>query len=155
MEQQNYANIKRGLVRIDDGKTADKAARYAKFMIEQIEGFELALAVAKEVQLQNKQLQKIKEGIDKARARRLAEVEDMGRFAVIGRLKPFTTYGPGHYRIVNESGKTICYALPANQASTRNLGRLLDRKVGLVGKVEPHRQTKGALVRFTEIVGID
>ena len=155
MDQQNYTKIKRGLVTIADDKAAGKAARYAEFMIKQIDGFELALAVGKEVQLQNKQLQKIKEGIDKARVRRLAEVEDMGRFAVVGRLKTFTTYGPGHYRIVNESGKTICYALPANQASTRNLGRLIDRKVGLVGKVEPHRQTAGALVRFTEIVEID
>ena len=155
MDQQNYANIKRGLVRIADGKTDDKAARYAEFLIKQIEGFELALAVAREVQLQNKQLQKIKDVIDKARAKRLAEVEDMGRFAVVGRLQTFTTYGPGHFRIVDESGKTACYALPANQASTRNLGRLIDRKVGLVGTVEPHRQTAGALVRFTEIVEID
>jgi len=155
MDQQNYTKIKRSLVTIADDKAAGKAARYAEFMIKQIDGFELALAVGKEVQLQNKQLQKIKEGIDKARARRLAEVEDMGRFVAVGRLRTFMTYGPGHYRIVDESGKTACYALPANLASTRNLGRLIDRKVGLVGKVEPHRQTSGALVRFTEIVGID
>ncbi|MBA7604626.1 hypothetical protein ES703_11752 [subsurface metagenome] len=155
MGQQNYTKIKRGLVTIADDKAAGKAARYAEFIIKQIDGFELALAVGKEVQLQNKQLQKIKEGIDKARVRRLAEVEDMGRFAAVGRLQTFTTYGPGHYRIVDESGKTACYALPADRVSTMNLGRLIDRKVGLVGIVEPHRQTAGALVRFVEIVEID
>jgi hypothetical protein len=155
MDQQNYAKIKKALVRIANDKAGDKAARYAEFMVKQIEGFELALAVAKEVELQNGHLQKIKGGIDKARVRRLAEVEDMGRFVVIGRFATFRTYGPGHYRIVDKSGKTTCYALPTGQASTMDLSKLVKRKVGLVGTIEPHPQTAGALVRFTKIVKID
>ncbi|MHC4487229.1 MAG: SH3 domain-containing protein, partial [Planctomycetota bacterium] len=155
MDQQNYAKIKKALVRIANVKAGDKAARYAEFMVKQIEGFELALAVAKEVELQNGHLQKIKGGIDKARARRLAEVEDMGRFVVIGQFATFRTYGTGHYRIVDESGKTTCYALPTGQASTMDLSKLVKRKVGLVGTIEPHPQTAGALVRFTKIVKID
>jgi hypothetical protein len=155
MGQQNYATIRKALVRIVNDKASGKAARYAEFMVKQVEGFELALAVAKEVQLQNKQLQKIKGGIDKARARRLAEVQDMGRFAVVGKFATSTAYGPGHYRIVGQSGKTICYAVPAGKASTTDLGRHVDRKVGLVGAIEAHPQTAGALVRFTKVVEID
>ena len=151
LAQQNYANIKKALVEIANNKEAGKAARYSEFVVKQIEGFELALAVAKEVQLQNEQLQKIKERIDKARAARLAEVEDLGRFAVVGQLQTFTIYGPGHYRIVDESGKTLCYALPDDEASRMDLSKLIDRKVGLVGTIEPHPQTAGALVRFARI----
>jgi hypothetical protein len=154
-EQQNYTNMKEALIKIAENKTDDKVARYAAFVLKQVEGFELALAVTKQVQLQNEQLQKIKERINKARAARLAEFQDLGRFVAVGQLRTFTTYGPGHYRIINEAGKTVCYALPGDQVSKVKLSRLIDRKVGLVGTIEPHPQSAGALVRFTEIAELD
>jgi uncharacterized protein YraI len=153
--QQSYTKIKEALTEIVRNKEDDNAARYAAFVLKQIEGFELALAVAKEVQLQNEQLKNIKARINKACATRLAEFQDLGRFAVVGKLQAFTVYGPGHYRIVNESGKTICYAIPGQQLSQANLKKLIGRKVGLVGTIEPHRQTAGALVRFTEVAELD
>ena len=155
IDQQNYADIKEALIKIAENKTAGKAARYAEYVLEQIKSFELVVVVDKEVRLQNEQLQKIRERIDKARAARLAEFQDLGRFVAVGQLQPFRTYGPGHYRIVDKSGKTICYALPSGRVSQMQLGELMDRKVGLLGTVEPHRQTAGALVRFTEIVELD
>ncbi len=153
--QQNYTSIKEALIKIAKNKTDDKAARYAESVLKQIEGFELALVVTKAVQLQNEQLQKIKERIKKARVARLAEFQDLSRFAVVGQLRTFTTYGPGHYRIINEAGKTVCYALPSDQVSKVKLSRLIDQKVGLVGTIEPHPQSAGALVRFTEIAELD
>ena len=153
--QQNYTSMKEALIKIAENETDDKVARYAAFVLKQVEGFELALAVTKQVQLQNEQLQKIKERINKARAARLAGFQDLGRFAAVGRLRTFTTYGPGHYRIINEAGKTVCYALPTDQVSKVKLSRLIDRKVGLVGTIEPHPQSAGALVRFTEIAELD
>ena len=153
--QQNYSDIKEALIEIAENKLAGKAARYAEFVLEQIESFELVLEVSKAVRLQNEQLQKIKERIDKAHTARLAEFVDLGSFAVVGKLQTFTTYGPGHYRIVDKSGKTICYALPDGQVSKVQLGKLIDHKVGLVGTVEPHKQTASALVRFTKIVELD
>jgi len=147
--------MKEALIKIAENKADDKVARYAAFVLKQIEGFELALAVTKQVQLQNEQLQKIKERINKARATRLAEFQDLGRFAAVGRLQTFTTYGPGHYRIINEAGKTVCYALPSDQVSKVKLSRLIGRKVGLGGTIEPHPQSAGALVRFTEIAELD
>jgi len=152
IDQQDYTNIKKALSEIAENDQAGKAARFAKFVLKQVEGFELALAVNKEVRLQNEQLQKIMERIDKACTTRVAQVEDLGRFAVIGKLQPFTTYGPGHYRIVDETSKTICYVLPTDQASQMDLSNLIDHKVGLLGTIEPHPQTTGALVRFTKIV---
>ena len=152
MDEQDYTRIKKVLVAIANDKEAGKAARYAKFVVGQIEGSELALAVAKEVRLQNEQLQKIKSGIDKARATRLAEIEDLGKFAAVGELQTYETYGSGHYRIVDESGKMICYALPSGAASQMDLSKLIGRNVGIVGTIEPHLPTKKALVRFSEIV---
>lgn len=153
--EQNYADIKKALAEIAKNKEAGEAARYAESVIKQIEGFELALAVAKQIKLQNEQLQQIRERIDKARATKLAEVEDLGRFAVMGQLETFATYGPQHYRIVDESGRMICYALPSGKALQLDLSKLVKQKVGLVGTIEPHPPTRKALVRFTEIVKLD
>lgn len=153
--EQDYADVKKALVEISKNKNAGKAARYAKFVIRQIEDFELALAVAKQIKLQNEQLQKVREKIDKARETKLAEVEDLGRFAVMGQFATFETYGPKHYRILDESGNMVCYALPSGKAAQLDLGKFLKQKVGLVGTIEPHPPTKKALVRFTEIVKLD
>ena len=150
--QQNYTNIKKALVEIANNKRAGKAARYSEFVVKRIERFELALAVAKEIQLQDTQFKQVQERIDKARTSRLAKVEDLGRFAAVGQFQTFETYGPGNYRIINASGKTICYALPSSGTSKTDLSKFVGRSVGLVGTIEPHLPTKGALVRFTKVV---
>lgn len=152
VNEQNYADIKRALAEIANNKQAGKAIRFAEFVIKQIERYELALAVAKEVKLQNEQLKQIQQGIEKARATRLSEYQEMGKFAAVGELATFETYGPGHYRVVDESGKTICYALPSESVSQVDFSRSVGQKVGLIGTVEPHSHTEVALVRFTEIV---
>jgi len=156
--EQNYAAIKKKLAEIAEIKEAGKATRYSEFAIKQIEGCELALAVAQEVRLQDKQLQQIKERIEKARARKLAQVPELGRFAVIGQFQTSNIYGPPaeltHYRIIDDSGKILCYAVASGSASEMDLSKLLGRKVGLVGTIEPHPQTVGALVRFAEIVDL-
>ena len=155
IDQQNFTNIKKALIEIAENEAAGKAARYAAYVLKQIDAYELVLLVDREVQLQNEQLKKIKEGIDKIRTTRLEEFEDLGRFAAIGMLQTFATYGPGHYRITNKSGKTICYALPSGQASKTEPVKLIGHKVGLLGTIEPHRQTAGALVRFTKVVDLE
>ncbi|MHC4496356.1 MAG: SH3 domain-containing protein, partial [Planctomycetota bacterium] len=151
IEQQDYTNLKKSLLEIANDKEAGNAAKYAKFVLRQIEGIELALVVVKQVQLQSEQLNKVKEGIDKTRATKLAKVEDLGRFAAIGQFQTFALYGTGNYRIVDESGKMICYALPSEVVTT-DLSSLIGKKVGIMGLIEPHLPTKQALVRFSEIV---
>ena len=149
--QQNYEGLKKALSEIAADKEAGKAARYAAFTLGQIERCQLALEVAEEIKLQDKQLQQARQRIEKARTTRLAQIEDLGRFAVIGQFQTFVTYGPGHFRIIGDAGKTVCYALPSGPALDMDLSRFVGRKVGLVGSIEPHPETKGALVRFTEI----
>ena len=151
-DQQDYTELKKSLNEIANDKEAGNAARFSQFVVRQIEGYELALAVVKEVQLQNEQLEKVKAGINKARTTRLAEIGTMGKFAVVGEFQTYLTYGPGHYRIVDEAGKMVCYALPTGTASQMDLDGFVGRKVGLVGTIEPHLATKKALVRFTAIV---
>jgi uncharacterized protein YgiM (DUF1202 family) len=155
MDQQDYTSIKEALNEIINDENADKAARYAQAVIEQVKGYELAIEVGKTVKLQNEQLKKTKEQIDKARTERLTEIEDLGKYAVIGKLENFMTYGPGHYRIVDETDKTICTALPSIKAAEKDFSSLVGKKVGLIGTIEPYQQTAGALVRFDKIVSME
>jgi uncharacterized protein YgiM (DUF1202 family) len=155
LDQQDYTEMKKALNEIANDKEAGRVVRYAQFVLQRIERYELALAVSKQVKLQNEQLQKTATGIEKARDARLAQVQDVGRFAVTGVLQPYATFGPGHYRIVDDSGKMVCYALPSGAIVQMDLKRLVGKKVGLVGTIEPHRATKKALVRFTQIVVLE
>ena len=62
------------------------------------------------------------------------------------------------YRITDETDKTVCYAVPGESAakmSKAELDGFVGHKVGLVGTIEPHPPTAGALVQFTEIVKLD
>jgi uncharacterized protein YgiM (DUF1202 family) len=154
-EKQSYTEIKKKLMKIAENKTAGKAALYAQSVLKTVKSLELVLIVDKEVRLQDEQLKNIREKIAKTGAAKLAEYKNMDNFAVVGKLKNFTTYGPGNYRIVNDSGRTICYALPSGMISQVKLSKLIDKKVGLVGTIEPHRPTKGALIRFTKIMEVD
>jgi len=155
IDQQDYKDLKEAFSEIANNKDAGNASRFAEYVVKQIEAFETALGVAKQVQLQDEQLEKVTAGIEKARAARLAEVEKLGKFAVIGRFEAYATFGPGNYRIVDESGKMICYALPADTASQGDLSSFVGKKVGLVGTIEPHKATKQAMVRFSEIAELD
>jgi uncharacterized protein YgiM (DUF1202 family) len=155
LEQQDYTELKKALGEIANDKEAGHVARYAEFVIEQIKGYELALTVAKQVQLQNEQLEKTETGIEKARENRLAQIRDLGKYAVIGEFQPYVTLGPGHYRIVDTSGKMVCYALPNGAIARMSLKDFIGKKVGLVGKIEPHLPTKKALVQFTQIVVLE
>jgi uncharacterized protein YgiM (DUF1202 family) len=156
LDQQDYTKIKASLAEIADNNDAGKAARYAEFAIAQIERCELAQAVNKEVQLQDAQMQNIRQKIEDANAARLSQVPDLGKFTAIGLFESSIIYGPEEvlkrYRILDDSGQTVCYALPEGPASQMDLDKLVGKKVGIIGTVEPHPQTKGAMVRFTEIV---
>jgi uncharacterized protein YraI len=158
MAQQNYVNIKKAILEIADNKEAGKATRYSAFAIKQIERYELALAAGKQVRLQELHLQRIEERIEKARLRKLAQVPELGQFAVIGWFQISSIYGEQAelklYRIIDDSGKILCYALPEGPASKTALSNFVGRKVGLVGIIEPHLQTSKALVRFAEIVNL-
>jgi hypothetical protein len=154
-DQQNYENIKKALESIANNKEAGKAARYADLAIRQIKGFELALVITKEVKLQNEELQKIYGKINMARAAKLAQVQALGKFAVIGTFQTSSIFSSPaeqkQYRITDDNDKTLCYALPIGPASEKDLSKLAGSKVGLIGTIEPYPQISGAFVRFTEI----
>lgn len=157
-EKQNYKNIKKALTVIAGNKDAGKAVRYSELAIRKINAIELAMVIEKEVQLQNEELKKTEEAIDKARETRLAQVGALGKYAVIGKLQTsniFNSDAIKMYRIMDDSGKTVCYASPTGPISKKDLSKLAGTKVGLIGKIEAQPLMSGATVKFTEIVQLN
>ena len=157
--EQDYGDMKQSLGAIAEMKGAGKASRYSKFALKQIGRYELAAAVDKELELQDAQLEWVAERIEKAHAARLAQVPKLGKFAVMGRFEVSNIYEqsvpPRHYRITDDGGRTVCYAVAARAMSETDLSKFVGQKVGLVGSIEPYPQTKSALVRFVEIEALE
>jgi hypothetical protein len=155
LDQQNYTQIKAGLDAIINDKEAGKTARYAQAVKDQVSGFELAVNVRNQVKEQNQQTLQNQERIEKARTTQLAEIKDLGKYAVIGRLVDFKTLGSGYYRILDESAKTICIISPSQQAVEKDYSSLINKKVGVVGTIEPNNRMASASIRFTQIVAME
>jgi len=154
--EQDYTEIKKKLKDIAANKQSDKAARYAQYTLGLISRCELAISAAKQLELQERQLQHINRRIDKAYSARLEKIADLGRFAVVGRLERSNVYGSEgrlrYYRILGEDDTTLCYANPQGPIRDSELEKFIGKKVGLVGTVKPHKQASSAMVNFTEIV---
>ncbi|MHC4271092.1 MAG: SH3 domain-containing protein [Planctomycetota bacterium] len=155
IDQQNYDLIKADLKIIAADKSAGKAARFAQYSLKNIERCELAQEVEKKTRSQDEQLEEIMQRINNARDKKLAQFPDLGQYDAVGTLMISAEYSAAkhhrHYRIVDDNGKTVCYALPVGIAQELNLRNLVGKKVGINGKVLPHPQTSGALVEFTKI----
>jgi hypothetical protein len=156
VDQQNFAESKKTLDEIANNKQTPKSARNAQNLLKTIERCELAQEVAKADKLQEEQLGQTQQRIENARTAKLAQFEDISIFAVIGQLKESSVFAeaPGirYYRIVDSDGKTVCYAKPTDEAANMDLSKFIDKKVGLVGTIEPNAELGGALVQFTNIV---
>lgn len=160
LAEQDYAEIKEKLAEIAGNEAGGRATRYADFTLKQVERFELACTVAKEIELQSKELESTTAKISEARAARLAQIDNLGKFAVIGKLQSTSVYSSAagqaqRYRVLDESGKTVCYVAPTGAAAGKDLTNLIGHKVGLVGEIKPHEATGRAFIQFTEIVPLD
>ncbi len=153
--EQDYAEIKKELTEMAARKDTVRAGRYADFTLKKIQGYELAISVSQQVFAQEQKLVQTQDKIDKALAERIAQVKDMGRFAVIGILKPSTIFEGNadvqRFRIQDIKGKTICYVKAVGAAKGKDMKLYFGKKVGLVGKIKAYPNSGGALVEFTEI----
>jgi len=158
-DQRNFTELKKAIEAIASDNEVPNAARRAQDLLRTIERCELAQAVAKAEELQEQQIEQTRQRIENARAEQLAKFEDLGIFAVIGQIKesPLFAETPAarYYRIVDSEDKMLCYARPTGAAMDVDLRQFIDRKVGLVGTIEASTELGNAIVRFTNIVGLE
>jgi uncharacterized protein YgiM (DUF1202 family) len=156
VNQQSWDDIKAKLTEIADNNEAGKASRYAKLQLENIKGFALARQAGEDIKQQQSELTQSREQIEKNRQQQMATIPDVGKFAIIGKLRPSLLYARSskdyRYLILGDNNKIIAYALPAESATNIDMTQFFNKKVGLVGKIERDPQTGSSLVRFTEVV---
>jgi hypothetical protein len=155
IDQQNFAEIKKKLADIAGNKEAPRAARGAQGLLRTIERCELAQEVLKADNLQEQQFGQTRQRIENAHAEQLANFEDLSVFAVIGWLRESPLFADTptvkYYRVVDGAGKTLCFAKPTGAAVDVDLSKCIDKKVGLVGTIEPNAELGDAVVQFTNI----
>jgi hypothetical protein len=155
---QNFAGIKKELMDVAGDKQSPRAARNAQSLLKVVERCELSQEIAKAVKVQEEQFGKTQQQIESAKNEQLSKVEDKSIFAVIGKLleSPLFAETPGarYYRVVDEKGKTLCYARPTGAAADVDLSKFVDKKVGLVGAIEANTEMGEAVVQFTNIVEV-
>jgi SH3-like domain-containing protein len=153
--EQDYTEIKRSLTGMSERKDTLRAARYADFTLKKIQGYELAISVSRQVSAQDQQLAQTKANIENALSEQIAQIQNLGKFAVIGILTKSSVFeGTAdlqRFRILDDSGKTICYVKPVDSAKTKDMEAYFGKKVGLVGTIKAYPNSGGALVEFTEI----
>jgi uncharacterized protein YraI len=153
--EQDYGNIKEALTGIVNKANSHKAGRYAKFQLERINRFEIARNAGEKIQVLDRQLAQLREQIRKTGQERLAQVQDLGRFTVIGQFRPSQVYnlqsGPKRYLLLDESQKVLCYSQPADEVQDIDLNDLMNSRVGLVGWIKTDPQFSVPLVIFNQI----
>ncbi len=157
LTEQNYTELKKKLMELAAVKDGGRAARYAEYTLKQVERYELACQVGKEVDQQRKELEKTTAKIDEARTTKLEGIVDRSKFAIVGKLETSSVYAgtSKRFRMLDDSGKTICYVMPTGPIANMDLSKYVGHKVGLVGPISPHPDTQRAIIEFTEVVLLD
>ncbi len=155
LDEQDYSKIAEELTKIAEDPKAGKARLYAKFYLEELQRYELAIRAGSELEKQQQELKKTKETIEKRRAEELKKIVDPDRFTVVGKLKPSSVYttrsSQKRFIIVNDAGKIICYAIPTGNAASTDLSKFLMKKVGLIGETKDDPYNPVSLVMFSKI----
>lgn len=155
LEKQNFASIKKEMTKIAKDEKSGKAGRYAEYQLDRIDRFELARRAGEEVIGQDKELARLRKLIRQRYEAKVAKIRDPGKFIVTGFVRKSHVYTSAgseqRYLIVDDLGKIICYAVPADSALGINIGKYLNSKVGLEGKVIKDDKSPVSLVKFTAL----
>jgi uncharacterized protein YgiM (DUF1202 family) len=155
LAEQDYASVKKALAELAAKQEAGQIARAAGTWLKHIELFEFGIGVAKQLKQQDQQLALANTKIQTAKSQKLAGLKKLGRYAVIGILRPSSVYGTEssvkRYRIVDEKGKTRCYVKPVGAALATDMTPFFGQKVGLIGTIKAYPAAGGAIVEFTSV----
>ncbi len=155
LEAQDYDEYGRALTVVLNDPQAGKAVRYAKYQLGQIKRFELAQQVDQDVKKQDSALARLRQEIREKYAVRIAGIPNPGKYIIKGKIQASLVYtgqsGQKRYKILNDAGKIVCYAVPAAGTTATNIDNLIGRSIGLKGTIVTDKVNPIGLVTFTAI----
>ena len=153
--ERNYTEIKKALTELASHPEYGKASRYSIYALKQINRHELAMNIQSTLAQQQQETDKVKAGIEEFNQAKLAEVKDFSKYAVVGKLQFSNMLGhepcQNFWRVVDISGKLICYASSDGSMTQNDVDQFVGKKVGLIGSIGTYVPTGGALVTFSKI----
>ena len=160
LKEQNYSEYKEQLNSIIGDGEAGKSAVYAKFLIERIDRYELAIGGTETLKNQDTQLNKLREQIDKAHQAQLQKIpviKDLPLYT--GTVKPSFVYtgtgGQKRFLLTDNTGRILCYMLPAGPEIQGRLEQLISREIGIRGTIISDPKALVTLVSVTAIETIE
>jgi uncharacterized protein YgiM (DUF1202 family) len=158
IDQQDYSAIVKQIKAIIADKNAGKARRYAKYEMDMVERFKLAVEAGKLLKQQDEELAKTLKEIEEKYLEKTSRIPVTAKFTVSGVLKKSHIYTARHsqqrFLIIDKGGKIICYALPTNSTAKNNALELLDKKVGIKGIIGKDPDNAVTVISFDEVVDI-
>ncbi|MBW8034747.1 MAG: hypothetical protein FVQ79_03610 [Planctomycetes bacterium] len=154
-EKQDYSKIKAALEEIAKDPEAGKAKLYAKYLSNLVGRFELAIIAKDALLKQDYELANATKKIKEKLAAELKNIPIDSQFIVTGIVKLSQIFtaesGIQKYLVVADTGKVICYAVPADTIAENNLKKSINKKVTLTGEVIQNPHSAITLIRFNKI----
>jgi hypothetical protein len=158
LEQQDYSALRKQLQAITADPAAGNAKVYADYYLSRIEAYELVRSVNEQIQQNDQELAAIRQKVEADLEAKLGQIPNRGRYLIRGRIRPSNIYtaktGQKRYIILDDTGRIVAYAVPANPIADLSVKSVLDKVVGLVGKVVNDPKNPITLIEFAEVEAI-
>ncbi len=156
LPEQSYTAMKETLTKLLETPEIGKAESYAKLLLNQINSYELASEVQRQLVRQDEALDEIRDKIGKAhQAQREQAVPAEAKYLFVGTLKPSYVYtgsvGPKRYLIMDKNKRILCYLLGKNLSIQAEADALTDKIVGVRGTILDDPKAMVPVVLLSEI----
>lgn len=159
LDKQDYTELKERLSAVKNAKLADRAKTYATYYLDRIAGFELVRQATAITEKQDRNLENIRKQIRADYLKKLAGLPDSGKYIITGRIAQSHVYtaktGQKRFVMLNDTGKIIAYAIPADKFVQLSAENMTGKTVGLIGEIITDELNPTTLIKFTKIEPAD
>lgn len=152
---QDYSVYKEQITTILNDAEAGKSAIYAKFLMERVERYELAIGVTETLKNQDKRLDTLRAQIEKAHQAQLDKIPAVEDLLYTGTVKPSFVYtgtgGKKRFLLTDTSGRILCYMLPAGPEIQGRLEQLISQEISVRGSIISDPKALVTLISVTSI----
>ncbi|AQT67056.1 SH3 domain protein [Anaerohalosphaera lusitana] len=156
LTEQDYSEVRTQLKEIADNPKAGRAVEYAKYLLDRIDNFELAIRAGQLVERQEQALERKRRQIRAEYQKKLQMIPQNDDFIATGTLRKsavFTTEtGQQRYLLIGDNKRIIAYAVPATPI---NVSTFVGKEVGLIGDLVPVQGQSIPLIKFIELKVIE
>jgi hypothetical protein len=156
LKEQDYSLYKEQIAAILGDAEAGKASIYATFLMERIDRYELAIGVTQTLKKQEDRLDTLRAQIEKAHQAQLDKIPTAYNIPLYtGTVKPSFVYtgtgGQKRFLLTDNTGRILCYMLPAGPEIQGRLEQLISQEISVRGTIISDPKALVTLISVTSI----